>query len=98
MLNSSEETRISFVWQQINGFHRQEEADGVADQSAPGGDIDRALERLYAARDRLCARLGVDPSRDADADELLSAAEVLARAYGGQMYRQGWADAKQDRK
>ena len=87
--------RIEFVWQQINGFYSEGTLAGVADQSGLGGDIAQAVDRLYTARDRLCARLGADPVRDRGADELLSAAEALARACGGHMYRQGWADSQQ---
>ena len=93
MSNRPDSERIEFAWQQINGFSGPGTQDGVTDRSGPDGDIDRALGRLYEARDRLCARLNADPARDRDADELLSAAEDLARACGGHMYRQGWADA-----
>lgn len=88
--------RWEFVYQQITGLYAEETCGGIRDEMVSGGYLMPFLERAYAARDRLCGRMGVDVYEDPDVDEMLRGFEELCRACGKLMYQYGWRDGRAD--
>ena len=84
-----QEERWEIIYNQINGLNEPDVCEWARDES---GELDKLIDRIYRARDRLCGRLGVDPDADPDLELLISGLEDFARTCGRLMYQYGYQD------
>lgn len=86
------EGRWELIYDQINGLNVPGVCEWVKDESSPEGAVGPLVEQIYGARNRLCARTGLDPDTDPDFELLLSGVEGLSRTCGELMYHYGYRD------
>ena len=86
------EARWEFIYDQINGMNEPDVCEWAKDETSEGGELAPLIEQIYAARNRLCEKTGLEPDTDPDVELLVSGFEDLARVCGGLMYRYGYQD------
>ena len=86
------EARWEFFYDQINGMNEPDVCEWAKDETSEGGELAPLIEQIYAARNRLCEKTGLEPDTDPDVELLVSGFEDFARVCGGLMYRYGYQD------
>lgn len=86
-----QEERWELIYEKINGEYVMDFCTEVRDEMS-GGEIGPLIQQFYLARNRIAARLGLDPALDRDFTQLTDAMECYARTCGKLMYRYGRQD------
>lgn len=81
-----QEERWELIYEKINGEYVMDFCTEVRDEMS-GGEIGPLIQQFYLARNRIAARLGLDPALDRDFTQLTDAMERYARTCGKLMYR-----------
>lgn len=84
--------RWEFIYNQINGLNEPDVCQWVRDESSMDGALGPLVEQVYQARNRLCAKTGLNADADPDFAVLFSGFEDISRVCGRLMYRYGRQD------
>lgn len=89
-----QEERWELIYEKIDGLYIPIilEEEGIKDELSAGGVLGLLHRQIYQARNRIAGRLGIDPNRDRDFDQLIDGFEAFSRTCGKLMYQYGYRD------